>query len=265
VEISGVGRSTSSDPWERDEPNGPLNKGEAKLFASQTAVFTRVLHTAEMHRHQYEGHAIDLIQEALAREERQHDMLPLLFANHTLQCHPNLTSNQPTLSHEAILQEVRKVITESCTRSAPGEAEVWDIWNVDAVSLACGGRLDQLYEALEHAGIGNDIGSVLGSEASGLSPLSDEWKWIEPEKRTRWTRRVKWNHYIAPRDDGPSWKSERVNDTPLLKTQASAWENTVHEPWDDTRGWGETTTGFLSTADGTKDEKGFDGWGPLGG
>jgi hypothetical protein len=262
VEISGVGRSSLQDPWERDEPNGPSNEGEAKLFASQTAIFTRISDMTETHRHQYEGRAIELIQQILGPEDSQRDLQPLLFAKHTLERHSSLVSNRPLVANESILDEVRKAITESCSLSSPGEAEVWDIWNVDGVSLACGGSLDRLYEALEDGGIGGNVQGSFDGEALDSKGLGAEWTWIEPEKRTRWTRRVKSNHYTASHDDAFNWKSEGIQ---LFETQASGWDNTSRtdpEPWEDTGGWGDMTRDFPANADKTEDTKGFDGWGP---
>jgi len=210
------------------------------------------LDVTETHRHQYEDRAIELIQQALGAEDSQRDVQPFLFAKHTLERHSILLSNRPSVPNEGILDEVRKAITESCSLSSPGEAEVWDIWNVDGVSLACDGSLDRLYEALEAGGIGRNVQSSSAGEALDSNRLGAEWTWIEPEKRTRWTRKVKWNHYTPCHDDDFNWKSEGIHDMQLFETQASGWDNNSHtnpEPWEDTRGWGDATTDSLDNAD----------------
>ena len=255
VEISGVGRSIVRDPWGRDEPNGPLNEGEAELFASQTAVFTRILGTAEEHRRIYEGPAVELMQQVSTKYD-EGKVKHTLFAHCTLQCR----ANQSSLSNEAILEEVKGAITKLCDPDSPGEAEIWDIWNVDAVALACGGSLDRLYEALETVGIEGDIqNKSFNGDTHHPHPPRNEWMWIQPDERTRWTRRIRWNGYVRSYDDETTWKSKDLHaEEPKIRN--SGWEDATPEAWEDVGGWGTVATDHASDVHMGEGRK-IDDWG----
>ena len=257
VVIFGVGRSAVQDPWGRDESK---NEGDPTIFASQTAIFTRTAHDIDEHRNRRESEAIKLIQTTLSGTEEGHQ----LFAHHKLDAHPRITRHQPSLSNQEVLEVVKAAITDSCNPSSPGEMEVWDLWNIDTVSLACQGNLERLYEVLEAEIVTMSAGPS-SRRSSNPSPnrVDIEWEWINPMNQTCWTRKIRWNNYRPPKDSNNPWDTGGDCDAMENGGYQSGWgENNRDSPQDGASSWGEERADKRIDPDTIGDRWENAGWGP---
>ncbi|KAG8781082.1 hypothetical protein FRC16_002944, partial [Serendipita sp. 398] len=209
VEVSGVGTSLEPDLWGRDKD---LIEDGVPLYATQTAVFRRYRERGE-HRLLYEQQAIHELQRILGDRTTKHQ----LVVERVYEGNLDPGKGMPTaMSHETILELVKNALSEwiGC-----GEAEIADLWNIDAISIACRGSLEVLYNALIAGGI------VAECHNSRDGRTSAEWEWVEPEKRARWARRVRWTYYV-PRRQISGWDDATADERRVISiTDKSQWQD----------------------------------------
>jgi hypothetical protein len=161
------------------------------LFASQTAIFRRIIANKEEHLLRYEEDAIAMLEAALEKgsvDTNPHELL--VEYNH--EPHLSLRSDPPESSTSLILDAVRNVMADNYS----GDLDIFDIWNNDAVSLSCRGRLEALYDALIAAGINDSESGKTDDDGHATYGIRTEWEWVEPENCARWARRVRWKNHV---------------------------------------------------------------------
>ncbi|EJD06950.1 uncharacterized protein FOMMEDRAFT_76349 [Fomitiporia mediterranea MF3/22] len=119
VEVDAIGLAREPDPWGRDEELGG---------ASQVALFRRI-DTWQGRKH----------TNALPPEESAHKLL----ATHTHTPHPQ--TGKPE-SYDSVCELVSKHMMSYYFDEG---YSIWDLWVGNTISIACGGRLDVLLDAID--------------------------------------------------------------------------------------------------------------------
>ncbi|KAG8833374.1 hypothetical protein FRC17_010770 [Serendipita sp. 399] len=211
VEISGVGTSLEPDPWARDKAMTHVDGTPS--YATQTAIFKRD-RGKEEHRDLYEQRAIHKLDCLQAGTNHQ------LVMEHSFKRHPGLEAALPSVpeSHSVILDLIKDALSEWFRFD---EVDLADLWNIDAISIACRGSLEVLYDALIFGGI--------TSESSGRINRHElvEWEWVEPKKRARWARRIRWTRY-EPRQHEDEWGLLVEEESQPISTE-SPWQTVKRE------------------------------------
>ncbi|PVG01129.1 hypothetical protein CPB86DRAFT_728359 [Serendipita vermifera] len=238
VVISGVGKSEERDPWGRDERDSlptsedsrEQSKGKVGLFATQTAVFTRILKNKEEHEKKYAGRAAQVLDDVLPKSSTP--MNHQLFAEYVHRAHQSISSYKSPTATDDILEAVQQAMRIEIGRN---ETDISDLWNCDDVSIACQGKLENLYDAFIQAGI-----DVLNEDQPPES--QKEWSWVRPEECAAWARRIRWNQYV-PLETSAMWESDvKCDETinPETEKRGIGWAtDTLDNGWpqDESGGW----------------------------
>jgi small RNA 2'-O-methyltransferase len=265
VVVSGVGRSQEPDPWGRDErgssntsvDNQDFIKGKIGLFATQTAVFTRVRKEKAEHQKEYAERAIHFLDDISSNLDisTTHE----LVADYIHLAHPSVSSDETPTAKDDILETVRRAMRNEINRE---ETEILDLWNCDEVSIACQGNLEKLYDAFIHA----EADVLSQSEPILDTHISEkEWSWVRPEECAVWARRIRWNKFV-PIESHSLWEDE-INEMKIDGFVDDEVEeqgiDSVTEPIDD--GWTLQNESDGWASFDWKDKEihgiGYDGWG----
>lgn len=176
VTTGGIGQNVEHDPWNRDAKD---------LFASQTAVFRRLEPERKLHRDHYATSARTVIESYLSLNRDESNLTinqPEIFTHYQYLAHK--TAKVP-LAPAEILSQLQTILNDVVQAE---ESNVSEIWNYDEIAVACGGRLECLYEAIEAD--------------------TEEWEWVDQSSYSTWARRFRWKRFKAK--DLVRWEEEAV-------------------------------------------------------